>query len=377
MIFYKLIYKKLIGKKIIYIIIWNKQKGHLAAEKLQKIIDLIVEDNKIDVYSTELINAKVLAKNAKVFRVKMPFKHFNVYIVDTTEGARIASEPEIVGDEFLNLNLEASMSAARAMKNILSFERPIVFLHILRASTGYMLHKAFAASSMQFYEAFVRVKYVKESYRNHTRREIKVVYKKFENIPKGDVTLIAADTIATGSSIEVAIRTAQEELLRNDVTIEELVLYGFISKKGLEKVYKVSQDLGIKSFYAFAMQDITPLAYNGYDMPLYGPDESLWSREKKFKLLGSIVDVSTLERMLLEYAPGMDQPGDWSERQKMLFNGYGFEQGDIASHLERSLLLLEKLRKLVKKADWYGDWVEKIFEKRKQKLVSALQNTHI
>lgn len=344
-----------------------------SLEKLNRLVEAIIEGNNIDVDSTELLLDIELSEKSRVFSVKMPYKRLSAYIVDTPEGARIASEPEIVGGEFFNLNLKAALEATSAMKQILDFDKPILFLHVLRASTGYMLHKAFSSLNIQFSEAFVRVKYVTGSYRDHVQRRVVVAFRKFEKIPEGDITLVIADTVATGLSLEAALRTAYEELSKGNSRIEDLILYGFISKEGIEKTYDVSQRLGIRKLYVFAMQDITPLAYNKYDMPLYGPDESYWSERGKLKTLGSIVDIATLKRMLPEYAPGMDQPGDWSERQDSLFNGYGYEPGNIAGHLDKSLSLLKKLREIVRTTPWYCDWIGKIFEKRQRKLEDALK----
>ncbi|RLE65438.1 MAG: hypothetical protein DRJ38_03775 [Thermoprotei archaeon] len=348
------------------------RKGTLESIKnLNKILDEIIEGNNIDVDSTELLDVK-LSEDSRVFQVKTAYKNLQIYIIDTIEGARIATEPEIVGKEFLNLNFKAAEEAATAMKHLVTLDKPVVFLHILRASPGYMLHKAFSSLGISFSEAFVRVRYEVGSYRDHAQRRVIVPFKKIEDLPKGDVTLIVADTVATGFSLEAALQTVYNELLKKEAWIDELILYGFLSKDGIEKVYETSQKLGIRKFHVFAMQDVTPLAYNKYDMPLYGLDESYWSERREMKSIGAIVDRLTLERMLPEYAPGMDQPGDWSERQDVLFNGHGYEAGNIRGHLEKSLHLLEKLREITKYMPWHCEWIDEIFEKRQRKLRETL-----
>ena len=59
--------------------------------------------------------------------------------------------------------------------------------------------------------------------------------------------------------------------------------------------------------------------------------------------------------MLPMYVAGMDQPGDWSERQVSLFNGKGKEAGDIAGHLEKSLGIAESLKALNTEQPWYNE----------------------
>ena len=55
---------------------------------------------------------------------------------------------------------------------------------------------------------------------------------------------------------------------------------------------------------------------------------------------------------LHEFVPGSDQPGDWSARQSRLFNGQGYEGGDIAGHLENSIRLMKSLIEIGELRDW-------------------------
>ena len=337
----------------------------------QETIDLLIEENRIDVDSIEPLRVDGLSEGTRVFRVRGFPKSLNAFIVDTEAGARIASVPELVGEEFLEENLKVSEDAVRAMVQLVELEEPVVFLHVLRASMGYRLHEALRGLGVELAEAYVRVRYATYSYRDHVARRVEVVYKDFERVPRDCATLIVADTVATGASLEAALKTAYEELSARNANLGRIVLYGFLSAEGLERVRKLASDM-TKEICAFAMQDITPLAHNRYDMPLYGPDESLWKEKGRLEMLGAIVDRGTLERMLPDYAPGMDQPGDWSERQPTLYNGYGYERGDIAGHLEKSLSLLETLRDLSRETSWYGPWVEEVFDKRRRGLLEAL-----
>lgn len=81
-------------------------------------------------------------------------------------------------------------------------------------------------------------------------------------------------------------------------------------------------------------------------MPLYGLDEHLYRERGKIKPIGSIVSPDTLQEMLPHYIPGMDQPGDWSERHLYLYNDHTYENGNIQGHLEKSIQFMESLDKL-------------------------------
>jgi len=74
------------------------------------------------------------------------------------------------------------------------------------------------------------------------------------------------------------------------------------------------------------------------------------------RCLGSIVDVQTLRAFLPIYVAGLDQPGDWSERQRSLFDGFSSETGDIVGHLRKSVGLVESLREINSRQPWYDDF---------------------
>ena len=113
----------------------------------------------------------------------------------------------------------------------------------------------------------------------------------------------------------------------------------------------------------FAICDITQLYSNNYDMPLYGLDEHLYQETGETNPLGSIVSHETLRDMLPYFIPGMDQPGDWSERHNSLYNGYGEESGNIKGHLTKSMNLIQSLVELNKKQPWYNDDIQRITDK--------------
>lgn len=323
----------------------------------ESLLDKIIEENCIKVDLTELV---FKGENVRVYKTKVDFPA-EVYSLDTPESRSIACRPEIVGEKFLELNRRAAIKALKALFSIIKVQEPIVLLHILRASKGYMVHEALKHLGKSFAEAYVRVKYEEGSIRDHVERKPKVVYRDYSSVPGNNIALLLADTVATGLS---AVEALKDFVSSSSSTVSQLILYGFISEKGVKKIVEYAKEVGVEEIYVFALQDLTPLAYNNYDMPLYGPDESWWSERHELKCLGAVVDIEVLREMLPYYAPGADQPGDWSERQPRLFNGYDYEPGDIKGHLEKSLHMLEKLLEISRKASWFTKEIEEIYKER-------------
>jgi len=321
------------------------------------LLDKIIEENCIKVDLTELV---FKGKDIKVYKTKVDFPA-EVYLVDTPESRNIACRPEIVGEEFLELNKRVSVKALKAVFSLVEVEEPIVLLHILRASKGYMVHEALKYLNKSFSEAYVRVRYEEESFRDHVERRPKVVYRDYSHVPEETISLVLADTVATGYS---ALEALRDFTSCSKAQVSQVLLYGFISEKGARRIAGYVKEIGVEEIYVFALQDLTPLAYNNYDMPLYGPDESYWSKYRELKCLGAIVDIETFRKMVHYYAPGADQPGDWSERQPKLFNGYDYESGDIKGHLEKSLHMLENLLEISRKASWFAKEIEEIYKVR-------------
>jgi hypothetical protein len=88
-------------------------------------------------------------------------------------------------------------------------------------------------------------------------------------------------------------------------------------------------------------------------MAAYGLDESYHHATGATRKLVSIIAPETLRKYIEIYVPGLDQPGDWSERQPKLFNGYTIEQGCIKAHLVKSINLITRIREISKDKDWY------------------------
>ena len=171
-------------------------------------------------------------------------------------------------------------------------------------------------------------------------------------------SLIIPDTYATGRSVEAAF----QHMFKQGLDVEKVIIYGFIAAPGIERISKLLVEHDIP-LYVFAICDISPLYSNNYDMPLYGLDEHLYRQRGIIKPLGSIVSLETLRDMIPNYVPGMDQPGDWSERHTELFNGYGKESGDIQEHLRKSVELMKSLDTLNSQQSWYTENIKTITQK--------------
>jgi hypothetical protein len=91
----------------------------------------------------------------------------------------------------------------------------------------------------------------------------------------------------------------------------------------------------------------------------------------KKRELGSIVDIETLDRFLPEFIPGSDQPGDWSNRQTTIHTTKKrSEKGEIKTHLQNSIKLVNNLLKISN----FEPWQQKIAEKELKLLSIKLKN---
>jgi hypothetical protein len=338
--------------------------------------DQIIEEFPLDTNSTESIRTfegaqllKVNGKNTDL--IPSNVETGEIYILDSDEGRKIACHPHIVGKELESLCIKAASKFRRALE-FLEFYPSIEtgILHILRGGRGYMVADVMP-SDIPVID--VRTEYTEDGYREHSddSRDINVTYTSLlEKQSSWNIsTLIIPDTVATGRSAEAAINRMYQSGFR----LENIVLYGFISIPGLLKIVNLCVNMDI-DVYSFAICDLTPLAWNNYDMPIYGLDEGLFEAEGRLQKLGSIIHPETLTSILPWYIAGLDQPGDWSERQLQLFNGNFNEDGDISGHCMKSLQLIESLDQINRIQSWYNIMHRKIAETESRKLHDTMQN---
>ena len=340
-------------------------------------VDSLIQEYGINVDATSPITLKrdQQSDGVRIYRVENAT--VRCYLVDSPETRRIACHPHVVGKEIETLALEAAQKTLPAILELgeVGHHEEIVFEQILRAAPGYKLHVA-AKDQIgdSFKTVYVRPQYIYTSYREHdgmVQQKLRVVYEDFSELPKGkDISLVMQDTVASGRSGEIAIKAILDHCEKVGSRIKKWVLYGFISSRGLEFLENIakSHDLPL---VAFAMGNLTALCSNNYDMPLYGVDESLWSRTHSLHKLGAVVDRTTLSDYVEEFIPGADQPGDWSARQLKLFTGVGYENGNIAEHLENSARLIESLMSIGNFLDWQKELALKELSRIKEQLVVA------
>ena len=334
---------------------------HALCMRLEKHLDAVLDTFPVDVSSTASIEIEGLRQDTSVFKVDTENSPLiprgvdvgEVFIVDTVPGMRIACHPHIVGEELESLCLDGSREFVRALMGLdLLDVSGLAVLHILRAGSGYMVGEALPDGVPVI---SVRTEYGEDGYRSHSdARTIGVSYRDYssgDSLMDGVDTLLIPDTYATGRSAE----TALGDLLESGLSPERIVLYGFIAIPALVKLGGFCSEEGIDLF-SFSICDIAQLGHNKYDMPLYGLDESLFVSAGETRCLGSIVDVQTLRAFLPIYVAGLDQPGDWSERQRSLFDGFSSETGDIVGHLRKSVGLVESLREINSVQPWYDDF---------------------
>ncbi len=342
-------------------------------------IDRVIQEYKINTDSTRPVEIKgvKLRKSTRIFEVDRAAPP--TFIIDTPMAREIACYPHLVGELLEQRSREAAAEALPAIVELSEIGdnrggSEIVFEQILRAAPGYKLQDvAPRVLGGSYRTVHLRPRYTHRSYRDHdgtVQREIEVVHQDFSEFPKGKkITLIMQDTVASGRSGEVSINAALEHCAQSGCRIEKWIIYGFISEYGLDILHRIAKANDI-SMVAFAMGNLTALSTNNYDMPLYGVDEAHWQKTRTIRKLGSIVDRASLEEYVPCFVPGADQPGDWSARQRKLFNGVSHEPGDIAGHLNNSIRLIKSLVEI----GGFEPWQQGIAEKELDLLQKTLQS---
>jgi len=273
------------------------------------------------------------------------------YIIDTPEGQKIASHPHLVGTDLAFQSLRATYEFKAALTELGLVTGCTGILHILRGSAGYMVHNALP----QLPVLSVRTEYRDDGYRAHSddSRHIEVTYSDYHG--RDLDTLIIPDTYATGRSVEAAL----QHMMSNGGKPRTIIIYGFIAIPSMRRLSALCRSMGA-CLITFAICDITQLAANNYDMTLFGIDEHHHSETGELNILGSIVGEETLREMSENFIPGLDQPGDWSERQTKLYNGYHEEPGDIKGHLSKSIAFIESLDRVNREQGWYNNTIKRL-----------------
>ncbi len=324
------------------------------------LVDSLIQEYRVNVDATKPVALKKTCLDRDTRIYKADYSFLEAYLIDTPMARRIACHPHVVGDELERLALEAALKSLPAILELSQIDRPnyeeIVFEQILRAAPGYQLHQAATKLMPDFIRTvYTRPRYTHTSYRDHDgiiQRELNVVYEDFSKLPKGkDVFLVMQDTVASGRSAEVSLLEAIRNCESVGSRIRKWVLYGFISLDGLKFLHELAESHDIP-LVTFAMGNLTALCANKYDMPLYGVDEWLWRRDHTIQKLGALVDRITFSEYVQELVSGADQPGDWSARQTRLYNGEGYEDGDIPGHLENSIRLINGLLEIGTFNEW-------------------------
>lgn len=322
-------------------------------------ITLIREHFPVDTESATRLPLDSVASSTRVYSVKTSISPLigedlgECYILDTPQAQRIASHPHLVGTELADLSLAAAYEFKSVLLELGLIGESTGILHILRGSSGYMLNEAIPELPL----INIRTEYSEDGYRAHSddSRRIAVTYSDYHGQDLD--TLIIPDTYATGRSVEAALITFRE----SGHSPKNVIIYGFIAIPAIRRLYKLCEEENCR-LITFALCDITQLAANNYDMTLFGPDEYLHTTKSELNYLGSIVGEETLQEMAVNFIPGLDQPGDWSERQFKLFNGHGLEDGNIKGHLSKSIKFIEELDKINKAQIWYNKRIKELSE---------------
>ncbi len=337
-------------------------------------LEVILDEFPLDVSSTEAVDMPGLRPGSRLYEVDVGASSLLSrdvglpYIIDSEAGMRVACHPHLVGAALAELCLDCAVDFRAALGGLgLIVGGGYALLNLLRGSSGYRVSGAFPSDIPV---VSVRTEYSEDGYRSHSddSRRVRVTYSDLVHGSDNPSTLIISDTFATGRSAEAAL----SHLLGEGVEPERVVLYGFTAIPALERLGLLCAGWGVE-LVSFSICDITQLASNHYDMPVYGLDESLWESSGELRRLGSIIDMETLRRFMPRYVAGLDQPGDWSERHLDLFDGASVVSGDVARHLRKSIGLVESLVGLNSGQPWYDGWHGEIAEAELGLLREALR----
>ncbi|MFP3417195.1 MAG: hypothetical protein RXO71_02730 [Nitrososphaeria archaeon] len=295
----------------------------------------------------------------------------NLFVIDSQEGREIACYPQILGEEFERLNYKLAKRFIEFLDREGVFSERIMMQHVLRASLGYKVYDVLKEKGIGFINSWSRPLYKYVSFRKHLQRELTMTYDDPPTLPSGEYVVLKPDTEATGNTSLFVLDNLFRKCSSSGCKIKKVIFYGFISDKAIKVLEEYLKGRGVEGVY-YAIENITPLAENGYDMPLYGLDESRYEKDGTKSKLAASVPEEVLNNMLECYYPGMDQPGDWSERQVRLFDGREWKDVDPKVHAQRSLNVLEKLREISKDEEWYDSVHENIYNKIKEDLLKIL-----
>ncbi|MEM5811325.1 MAG: hypothetical protein QXG91_01105 [Candidatus Aenigmatarchaeota archaeon] len=290
----------------------------------------------------------------------------NFFIIHNKSCLKMACYPSIVGK---SLSFHAKIAAKEfllSLKELKLSNENFVLLNILRGCLGYELNTVFKNSK----KIYILPKYEKISFRNHVGKTIKIKFKNFKEMEnsKEKFSLIVADTIATGKTMIKCLRAISNFFER----LEKVIFYGFMSLRGASIVKNFCDKFDLKSYF-FTISNYSSLAFNNYDMILYGIDESYFNAKKVKRYLFGVCDIEVFKDMVKYYIPGLDQPGDFSSRQEILFDGRKFidNRKFILKHCENNIRLIKTLYLLSCKEEWFS----KVHESRMKGEIINLEKT--
>jgi hypothetical protein len=311
-----------------------------------------------------------------------PEKPYKAFILDCDACMKIACYSSILGSELNNLTFECSNYAFNFLNqknylNVKNSDKKILFYHILRASQGYNLHNVMK-KKLAYTEAWIRTKYIIPSYRAHNddSKELEIVFEDFSSLnvlSDRPIDLVIQDTVASGKTAQKALNRLFEVSKDYNINFDRIIFYGFISELGMDFLWENVIRKNCNELIVLALGNLTLLCKNGYDMPLYGPDESYYSKTGNLLNLGCIVSEKTIKRWIDHFIPGADQPGDWSERQETVFCGDEYQKIDLSKYINNSVEYLMRLRFLLEKNyDWLFEKINKRIEEEIRALKSKL-----
>lgn len=165
----------------------------------------------------------------------------DVYLIDSLAGRDIACYPHLVSKELSELCIDATEKFSSIINELGFVTVDSAILHILRGSSGYMLHKALPGLPV----FNIRTEYSEYGYRKHQiPLGWQVTYSDY--IETEIDTLIIPDTYATGRSVEAALK----HLIEKGFKAKNVIIYGFIATSTIQRLYSLLNGNNIKSLFS-------------------------------------------------------------------------------------------------------------------------------
>jgi len=304
-------------------------------------LDELIQEYRIDTTSTvplAILGLKPTTHVFKVVRSDFDTDTFKTYIIETEEMNNVIARPSLVGSKLMDECIDAALEAVKVMFWLTEIKDfwpgRVVYYGLDRAGPYYGRRTALnIKNGEKIRSVSTRPKYtvdLSQSY-DHTERVVNVAggTADFEGLQQNEhLYVVTDDTGASGKTYKAAIPPLVEECEKVGSVVEFLDVYGMNSCVAVKILKELDERYNIK-MNVFCIWGVTDLDIHDYNMPPYG------YKDRGGNGRGSIVDMSTLYRMIQRYgrAQNIDAAWDWSDRHINIEKHLDHSSGELCKSL--------------------------------------------